>query len=180
MSSALTDESGPPSGCCDLHTSFCKAQSLFKSLYFRPLHVYATSGLITCTAFSSHFKQWVYKIWRNCPILSGCCSLGVPRGPIPCGDPGSSAEGREHTRVLGLFTVFICSAQLKTPPGWKAGGYLCSRMRQNHLMEGEKAVPWFSFALSVFRLQIWQECVTVLVRPPWVTPACANPVQDKP
>lgn len=72
-----------------------------------------------------------------------CCLALVLLGPTLCVGPGSSAR----RWVLGAFTVFICLVQLQMSPQSKAGGYVCGWMSQNHLIEGEKAVHWFSFAL---------------------------------
>lgn len=72
-SSSLADENGPPTGCCALHASFCKAQSLSKSLHLKPHYVHTTQGLIICPAFSSHFKHWVHKTLCKCPMLSRPC-----------------------------------------------------------------------------------------------------------
>lgn len=75
-----------------------------------------------------------------------CLALVLPGSHSMC-RPWCLCKGKAaHRWVLGVFTVFICLAQLKMSPRGKAGGYLCGWMSQNHLIEGEKAVPWFSFA----------------------------------
>lgn len=107
---------------------------------FTPL----TLGLIICTAFSSYFKRWVYKNWCNCPTRSSTC----PPCAHPLCRPQLLCKGKAARRwVLGVFTVFICLTQLKMSPRGKDGWYLCVWMIHNHLIEGEKAVPWFSLAL---------------------------------
>lgn len=208
MSSALTDENGPPTDCCDLHTSFCKAQSLLKSLHLRPHHVHTTLGLIICTDFSSHFKHWVYKNRCNCPTLSSSCP---PRSHPVCRPWFLCTQ--MSARSIYSFYLFGPVANVSSEQGWRVSVWLnepepfdwrgkssalilfCSLQAlarssvsmgvlhthsecwksQQEVLENPSLGPF-----SVFRLQIRQQCVTVLAKPSWVTLACASLVQDKP
>lgn len=201
MSSVLADENAPPlvAVTCTPYSArlnLCLNLYIQRLIMFIPLWDWCLHSLFLSIR-TLGFEKLVQLSWCSCPSLSHA----EWKSWFLC-------EGKAAQRwVLESLQVVFSWSQLKTSLSGKAGGFLQGCVSQNHWIEQEKSVPWFSLVLysslhtyqsvwedsttvqhevlknpslrpfCVFKLQTGQEYV--LVKPPWVLLASASLVQDK-